>query len=471
MGEDINCRYMRLTKAADATIASAKPGTPIPFVAVTPGVKRDGMDTGWLPWRVDNYRANPVVTWAHDFIGTRLPIGRAEVELEDGPAGETIRALVTFDADDEFAAEVERKYRGGWLHALSASWDDIDDKGLAVRVSGAKPVAHDLLELAAVPVPGDPAALMEREMAGMRALRDGLDALLSDARAPSLARIDRGAIPPHETPKADEGEEWDAGAEVKAAEGEDQLRRMHAWVDSDGDPDAKSSYKLPHHRADGTLIWRGTAAAMAALLGGRGGVDIPEDDVGAVYRHLARHYEQYDREPPELRRGSDDATAPIRNNRRASDSDEDWHDAAAAMVDVFDRAGSIDSDDQRRRAYRALLAAYRRAGREPPEFIPMAELAELDDANWRALFLAGEPDLVASRVSKVLARQNEEDIREALRLLSGVLSRHEAASKAAADRTISDPATSPPRHRKSRGPSVEEALAEALRDLMEDHHE
>jgi hypothetical protein len=40
---------------------------------------------------------------------------------------------------------------------------------------------------------------------------------------------------------------------------------------------------------------------MAALLGARGGVQIPDADRRGVYAHLERHYRQFDKEPPELR--------------------------------------------------------------------------------------------------------------------------------------------------------------------------
>jgi hypothetical protein len=76
---------------------------------------------------------------------------------------------------------------------------------------------------------------------------------------------------------------------------------MCAWYDSDN-PDVKSSYKLPHHHASGNhaVVWRGVAAAMAALLGARGGVDIPDSDKEGVYNHLAKHYKDFDKEPPEF---------------------------------------------------------------------------------------------------------------------------------------------------------------------------
>lgn len=62
-----------------------------------------------------------------------------------------------------------------------------------------------------------------------------------------------------------------------------------------------TSYKLPHHVIkDGELIavWRGITSAMAALLGARGGTDVG-DDFDACYEHLASHYRDIGKEPPE----------------------------------------------------------------------------------------------------------------------------------------------------------------------------
>ena len=93
---------------------------------------------------------------------------------------------------------------------------------------------------------------------------------------------------------------WDAGAETKEADNAD-LKKMCAWYDSEK-PDIKSSYKLPHHELSGYKTnWRGVAAAMAALLGARGGVQIPEADRSGVYGHLKRHYADFDKEAPELK--------------------------------------------------------------------------------------------------------------------------------------------------------------------------
>jgi sugar (pentulose or hexulose) kinase len=73
-----------------------------------------------------------------------------------------------------------------------------------------------------------------------------------------------------------------------------------AWYDSEN-PEGFGGYKLGHHQVvDGTMQtnWRGTAAAMAALFGARGGVNLPDADRQAVYNHLAKHYKEFDKEVP-----------------------------------------------------------------------------------------------------------------------------------------------------------------------------
>ena len=169
--------HMRLMRAA----SEETPDSALVFMASTPGTKRDGLDTAELPWRVDSYRSNPVCTWCHDFGGARLPIGRADVEVLNTPAGEFVRAAITFDRADPFAAEVERKYRDGFLHAVSVSWDDVDAAGIPVRGAGQRAVAHELLEIAAVPVPGDPCALLEKRATALRSMARELITALASA--------------------------------------------------------------------------------------------------------------------------------------------------------------------------------------------------------------------------------------------------------------------------------------------------
>lgn len=167
--------YSRLYRADDKAADAGEPGTPITFTAATLGTKRDGLDLAGLPWALGNYRANPVVLYSHDYSG-RPPIGRAEVTEADG----VLTASIVFDQGDAFARDIERKYRDGYMSAVSIGWDDTDAKGVPARASGSKPAAHELLDISAVNVPGDPQALIARQAAAMRAYVAELEAGASE---------------------------------------------------------------------------------------------------------------------------------------------------------------------------------------------------------------------------------------------------------------------------------------------------
>lgn len=111
----------------------------------------------------------------------------------------------------------------------------------------------------------------------------------------------RGVIPFHAYPLAPETTAWD-GPKARVSADTETLQKICAWYD-DSNADSKSAYKLPHHDAK-TLktVWNGVRAAMAALLGSRGGVDIPEKDKLGVYNHLAKHYKEFNKPTPEYRK-------------------------------------------------------------------------------------------------------------------------------------------------------------------------
>lgn len=122
--------------------------------------------------------------------------------------------------------------------------------------------------------------------------------------------VENSAVPYKKFPKADLNTPWS----FDAADGNAILERggwklykaVHTWVDtSEGStPEKRQAYKLPHHKiVDDRVktVWNGVRAAMAALLGARGGVDIPESDRRGVYNHLSRHYREFDKEPPEFK--------------------------------------------------------------------------------------------------------------------------------------------------------------------------
>ena len=86
-----------------------------------------------------------------------------------------------------------------------------------------------------------------------------------------------------------------------------ERRRIAAHFAWAADLESFSSLKLPHHEPSksglGPVNKRGVIAAIAALNGARGGVDIPREDRQKVYRHLAAHLRRdFDMEPPPLKR-------------------------------------------------------------------------------------------------------------------------------------------------------------------------
>lgn len=132
----------------------AEDDKPLRFIIATEGRKADGIDLRMDNLDLERFRSNPVVMYGHDYWGRgSLPIGRAEnIEID----GSTLLADTIFDPDDDFAATVERKYRGGYLNAVSVGFDlrDVDPE------TGV-PSSWELIEYSAVPVPLDPDAIVE----------------------------------------------------------------------------------------------------------------------------------------------------------------------------------------------------------------------------------------------------------------------------------------------------------------------
>ena len=158
-------RGMNFIRAFREVTEGDEMGTPIRFVASTEGFKRDGKDLKAGNWRLDNYKSNPVVLWAHDYM-SQPPIGKADVAID----GKALVASVTFDQQDEFARTVEGKYRRGFLNAVSVGWQDIAE---------GKRTFHDLMDVSAVPVPADPMALKLQEARAWQ-FEFAADARLSD---------------------------------------------------------------------------------------------------------------------------------------------------------------------------------------------------------------------------------------------------------------------------------------------------
>lgn len=150
--------------------------------------------------------------------------------------------------------------------------------------------ATDLLDQVLAELDKQEEKVEEEEEAGGKSLGEQIEEIFG-----------KGVIPYKDLGKSPESENWDGPGEIAKAEVED-LKLMCAWFDDD-EADTKSAYKLPHHKAEAghPAVWRGVAAAMASLLGARGGADIPDEDKKGVYNHLVKHYREFDKEPPEFK--------------------------------------------------------------------------------------------------------------------------------------------------------------------------
>lgn len=258
----------------------------------------DGLDTS-------EYLKNPILTFQHQY--NEFPIGRTlwlKTTIEGG-----IKKLVgkfQLHLKTEESRTVWELIREGYLKSLSIMFKPLqyEDSPEGIRYwTRAK-----LMEIAVVTIPANPEAFIESVAEK--------NSILGEKVAKSIYKI-KGAVATHSIPFLDDDVAWD-GAKAR-----DQLRK---WASSDGsgdpdtidwskyrqgfawydeeNPETLGSYKLPHHYVvNGELrtCWRGVVAAMAALLGTRGGVEIPDEDIEAVYRHLKKHYEDHGSEPPELR--------------------------------------------------------------------------------------------------------------------------------------------------------------------------
>lgn len=311
--------YIRGLRAEDPK-PDAEPGTPIHFIASSEGVKRDGIDITIEQWDLRNYKQNPVVLWGHDYggwgVSPRPPIGRATVSINK--ERRTLDASIIFDIDDPFAADIERKYRRGFLNAVSVGWNFMLPAGKSSLMDVPRDeIRADLLDISGVPVPGDPDALKERYY-----------------EARSFDRtITGGPQPPHSSAICvDTTRAYTPDLRnLKVT----QLRALSAWVDPAIHPDSLFAYRFLHHdTTTGEAVWSGVAAAMAELY--LASAQMPEEDREGVYRHLSRHYNQFRKEPPDWLTGEEIARLDIGSIRGLFFADE-----PALVPHVFERAGAV----------------------------------------------------------------------------------------------------------------------------------
>jgi hypothetical protein len=198
--------------------------------------------------------------------------------------------------------------------------------------------------------------------------------------APSRLRAKRAAAV-HSTPVVDE--RWDGARAVREAELPGDLA-IFAWVDAERE-DSKSAHKLPHHWPAAIderrpAVVAGFRAAMGALLGARGGADIPSTDRRGVWEHLARHYRDADLEPPELRSFTPEELTSRGLELEAHAAAQVKHERGPSLIqeahDLLVRAGAKCAPAEQEQAGQASGAARLMFGLQVPKSV-LADAARL----------------------------------------------------------------------------------------------
>lgn len=216
-------------------------------------------------------------------------------------------------------------------------------------------------------------------------LGSGVDTGTLAIKSQKKGTISYGAAHPDGTPKAPEDTDWDASKEIREAEVDD-LKVMCTWVDTEH-ADTKQGYKLPHHKADGkhAVVWKAVAAAMAALLGARGGVDIAAGDKKGVYAHLKKHYQEFDKEPPEFNSLELEGTTYLNQAEATLDVVNSLIGRTKSLADLRRKEGRVLSSSNRQRI-KHLLDALTSVASDLKELLDATEPS--DDKNLR-LWLLG----------------------------------------------------------------------------------
>jgi len=329
--------------------------------ASRPVLDRDHEIIAHDAWDLENYEKNKVLLWAHDY--TRPPIGKV---LWLKPQKNGLKFKPQF-ADTAMAKEIYELYKDGFMSTFSVGfipneWNDDDEQakdGEAFNRPLRTYTDVELLEISCVPVPSCPDAVAERYANGEIRTK-GLKTAIEHSVSKTVIPFKKHSLAPEDTA-------WNGPAERSAAEVSD-LKLMSTWYDSEN-ADVKGSYKLPHHKASGhSTVWRGVAAAMVALLGGRGGVAIPSGDKKGVYNHLAKHYKEFDKPVPEFKEYEDAELKALFNEEELREQVEDTETIETSAGDVAGGWEPVEIEE------RDPIEAMRREGLEKAEdgFIPVS---------------------------------------------------------------------------------------------------
>lgn len=257
-------------------------------------------------------RPIPVI-FAHEWDNLDAHIGQV---LEAKEVTEGLYVKAQLEMDEPFAARVWRKMKSGLLAEFSFAYDVVKSAWVNENGTNVQELMQlDLLEVGPCLVGMNP----ETQLLGVKK-----------------------AIAPHGTATSEGA--WDGPAnEARLPSGKDAAfyKKAFAWMDPEGDPTVKATYRFIHHEVDadgnpGPANVRACQAGIGVLNGGRGGTTIPDDDRQGVWNHLARHLRDADLEPPELKAFGKEGR---RNSSKDLERIQAIHDV---MCDLGAKCGGAD---------------------------------------------------------------------------------------------------------------------------------
>tara|TARA_R110000765_G_scaffold46987_2_gene96748 strand:- start:42 stop:1151 length:1110 start_codon:yes stop_codon:yes gene_type:complete len=211
------------------------------------------------------------------------------IEQDDGSA--KLWNLMKFNLETQAGRDAFSNIKGGYIKEYSVGFN-IPEKAMEFVREGVKTIRKimevDWIEVSSVVKGASPGT-----------------ATLS-AKQLELELDEKRAIPFKETATTDGA--WNGPKTVASMPdglAPAKMRAMFAYVNADGDPDAKSSYKFPHHQYDNGVkdaSIRACVSGIAALNGARGGTNIPAADRKGIYNHLSKHLNDANMQPPPLKK-------------------------------------------------------------------------------------------------------------------------------------------------------------------------
>jgi len=286
----------------DVTIKSAAKGEVSAVIATFNVIDKDGDVT--VPGAFTDGQEVLISAYGHSSWAGELPVGKGTIR-RDGDEKEIFDGAFFMDTAagrDTFAVVKALGPKGEWsygydpIDAEPGVFDGKDVRFLkGINVHEVSPVLLG-------------AGIDTRTLA-TKGKRPGVEVppgFADDDPAEALRKLlpevkeYRGAIRPHETDVRNV--EWSSAAAQVEGAGVTGLRSMHAWVDTNGDPESAKNYRYLHHDAPGGAAnLRACLAGIARLNGAKGADAVAESDREGVYKHLASHVIDAGRTPPELR--------------------------------------------------------------------------------------------------------------------------------------------------------------------------